>query len=106
MAQATRPAPHHLAVRSAATADGAALAFPCSEAYNFGAVDGGSNVSFCKRLRSRIRGGDALSRRARGPRAGGSLELLDPELADGFQRRCGRGRERLRQFSELRLPRP
>ena len=32
--------------------------------------------------------------------------LLDSGLADGFQRRGGRGRECLRHFSELRFPRP
>src|SRR5258706_1926616 len=63
-----------------ATANGAALAFLISRRYNFGILGGSADVHFLEQIRSRVRIGGALSRRADGPCPSPPCDLFDSKL--------------------------
>src|SRR6266699_1330419 len=86
-----------------ATASGAALAFLISRPYSFRTLGGSADVHFLKQVRSRIRIGGALSRRANGPCPSRPRDILDPKLARRLRWQSNRRPEleHLRQLSEL-----
>src|SRR3979411_733030 len=86
-----------------ATASGTALAFLISSPYSFRTLGGSADVYFLKQIRSRIRIGGALSRRANGLRPSRPCDILDPKLARRLRGQSDRrpGREHLRQLSEF-----